>query len=385
MVALATWVLPFCSSRICVLVGLPLTTKVPLRPAAMLAPLRPTMSRLTSTRWPCRVAKLREVAALWAMMRTKHEKATPSSCGTSDQPTPRAVRSAGSRPASARRSPPRATRPAGCEARMIDRMTATIAPGTFGTKRLKPRMIASVPRAKASVGQAGVAQMGQRRPLLLEPAALSLGDPEHVGQLAGEDLDAHAGEEADQHRGGQEVAEEPQPQQSGEHEQDAAHERGQRGQGEPLRRVRREPGDPEGGEATGEDRCGGGVGTDDEEPGRAEQREDERREENRVETGDHRHLGDRGVAHGLGDGHRREGEPRDDVRLQPRSLVATQRLRSQPGRAGGPIRTHVRLPSLVGRASSARYRSSSSSSPSCFGNRVNTMTAPPRIAMMPAV
>ena len=81
MVMLATWVLPFCSSRIWVLVGLPLTTKVPLRPAAMLAPLSPTMSRLMSTRSPCRVAKLREVAALWAMIRTKQENATPSQTG----------------------------------------------------------------------------------------------------------------------------------------------------------------------------------------------------------------------------------------------------------------------------------------------------------------
>ena len=72
---LATWVRPFCSSRIWVLVGLPLTTKVPVRPAAKLAPLSPTMSRFTSTRWPCFIAKLREVAALWAMISTKQENA----------------------------------------------------------------------------------------------------------------------------------------------------------------------------------------------------------------------------------------------------------------------------------------------------------------------
>ncbi len=49
MVRLESWVRPFWSSRICVFVGLPLTTKVPLRPAAKLAPDRPTMSRFTST------------------------------------------------------------------------------------------------------------------------------------------------------------------------------------------------------------------------------------------------------------------------------------------------------------------------------------------------
>ena len=50
MVMLASWVLPRCSSRICVFVGLPFTTNVPLRPAARLAPARPTMSRLMSAR-----------------------------------------------------------------------------------------------------------------------------------------------------------------------------------------------------------------------------------------------------------------------------------------------------------------------------------------------
>ena len=72
----ATWVVPPCSSRIWVLVGLPLTTNVPAsgRPRA-LAPARPTMSRLTSTRSPCFIAKLRDVAALCAMIRTKQENA----------------------------------------------------------------------------------------------------------------------------------------------------------------------------------------------------------------------------------------------------------------------------------------------------------------------
>ena len=88
MVMLAIWVRPFCSSRIWVLVGLPFTTKVPLSPAAKLAPLSPTRSRLTSTRWPCLIAKLREVAALWAMIRTKQEKAIPSTLGTSLQVIP---------------------------------------------------------------------------------------------------------------------------------------------------------------------------------------------------------------------------------------------------------------------------------------------------------
>ena len=89
MVMLATWVLPFCSSRIWVFVGLPLTTNVPDSPAARFAPLSPTMSRLMSTRWPCRVAKLREVAALCAMIRTKQENATPEHLGDVGPADPR--------------------------------------------------------------------------------------------------------------------------------------------------------------------------------------------------------------------------------------------------------------------------------------------------------
>ena len=73
IVKFATWLRPCCSSRISVLVGEPLTTKVPVRPAARLAPKSPMMSRLMSTLSPCFMAKLREVAALWAMIRITHE------------------------------------------------------------------------------------------------------------------------------------------------------------------------------------------------------------------------------------------------------------------------------------------------------------------------
>ena len=88
IVMLATCDLPCCPSRIWVLVGLPLTTKVPVRPAATFAALSPTRSWLTSTCSPCRAAKLREVAALWAMMSTKQENAIPQDPGISLQSMP---------------------------------------------------------------------------------------------------------------------------------------------------------------------------------------------------------------------------------------------------------------------------------------------------------
>ncbi len=171
IVMLATCVLPCWPSRIWVLVGLPLTTKVPLSPAATFAPLSPMRSWLTSTRSPCRDAKLLDVAALWAMMRTKHEKATPARPGMSDQPTP-CGRPIGGKPPW---TVPMTATPWvdiwNDADTTMDSTTATMAPGTAGANLLKPRISASVPTAKARVGRLVCAEMGQRVPLLLEPVA----------------------------------------------------------------------------------------------------------------------------------------------------------------------------------------------------------------------
>ena len=101
IVMLASWDRPRCSSRIWVLVGLPLTTNVPLRPAAMFAPNSPTRSRFTSTRSLCLAAKLREVAALWATISTKQLKATPSTLGTSLHTSPDGIPIGGNPPCTA--------------------------------------------------------------------------------------------------------------------------------------------------------------------------------------------------------------------------------------------------------------------------------------------
>ena len=150
------------------------------------------MSRLTSTRSPCFIAKLREVAALWAMISTKQENATASTLGTSLQVMPGgqadrrepALHRADHRHAvggrvGGRRHDDRAAR------------TATIAPGTFGRNRLKPTMITSVAsrEREGRPGDVGAACVIQS-PLLLEPVAGALRDAEHVRDLAGEHLDA---------------------------------------------------------------------------------------------------------------------------------------------------------------------------------------------------
>ena len=46
------------------------------------------MSRFTSARSPCFIAKLREVAALWAMISTKQANAVDTTAGMSSQVMP---------------------------------------------------------------------------------------------------------------------------------------------------------------------------------------------------------------------------------------------------------------------------------------------------------
>ena len=141
---------PF-SSRIWVLVGLPLTTKVPESPAAKSAADSPTMSRLMSTRSPCLAAKLREVAALWATIRTKQEKATPNTSTASLRVTP-CGRPNGGGPAGT--APTTATPSAVASIAVEMAMhakTAIRAPGIFGMNLLNPMINTSVNAAKPTV------------------------------------------------------------------------------------------------------------------------------------------------------------------------------------------------------------------------------------------
>src|SRR6476646_3830032 len=80
----ASWLRPPAPSTICVLVGLPLTTKVPDTPAAALAKPRPTRSTSSLKRSPYLAANAREVAALWARITMKIENAVAASAGASE-------------------------------------------------------------------------------------------------------------------------------------------------------------------------------------------------------------------------------------------------------------------------------------------------------------
>ena len=111
---------------------------------------------------------------------------------------------------------------------MIDRTTATMAPGTSAANRLKPRMMARVASAKANVSHWIAPRCVIRSHCCWNQVPVPFGMPEHVGDLAGEDLHADTGEEADEHRGAEEVAEEAEPEEPGDEQQDAADERDER-------------------------------------------------------------------------------------------------------------------------------------------------------------
>ena len=193
------------------------------------------MSRFTSTRSPCFIAKLREVAALCAMIRTKQEKAMPSTLGTSPHEMPAGSPIGGKPPLT---EPTTATP---CEdasvtaETMMSRTTATMAPGTLGRNRLNATMMAIVAAPNANV----VHEMSDSDVIQCHCCSnqlpRSLRDSQQVGDLAGEHLDADSGEEADQHRGGQEVTQEPEPQQPSDEQHAAADDRDQAAERDPLR------------------------------------------------------------------------------------------------------------------------------------------------------
>ena len=295
------------------------------------------MSRLMSTRWPCFIAKLREVAALCAMIRKKHDSATPITAGMSVRLMP-CGRPIGGRPPCT--GPITATPwlvASSAFDRMIERITAITAPGILRLMSLQPTMMTSVPRANSTVHRFASATCVMVYHCCSNQLPLPFGMPSMLGDLPRQHLDADAGEEADQHRGAEEVAEEAEPQQAREDQQHTADQCDQARPGDPLGRIRREPGDAETGEPRGQDRRRRGVGTDHEQARRTEQREQQRREDDRVQARDHRRLRDRGVAHHLGDGDRGEGHTGDQISGQPARLVLAHPLRDDFGDRGHAV------------------------------------------------
>ncbi len=154
---------------------------------------------------------------------------------------------------------------------------------------------------------------------LLEGRAAALADAEQPAELAERHLDADTGQEADEDAVGQEVGDEPEPQQaSGDHEH-AAHESRESGHRDPLRgRGCTGGGDPA--EADRQDGSRRRVGTHDEVARRPEDGEGQHGQDQGVEPGDDRHLRDLRVAHDLGHGERGQCGAGDELGGQPRTI-----------------------------------------------------------------
>src|SRR5947199_8182377 len=96
VVSCEIWLRPPAPSTIWVLVGLPFTTNVPDKPAPTLARVSPTRSLFSLKRSLYLAAYALDVAALWARMTRKQEKAVGMSGGTLLQVTPCGRPNAGS-------------------------------------------------------------------------------------------------------------------------------------------------------------------------------------------------------------------------------------------------------------------------------------------------
>src|SRR4051794_30050461 len=99
------------------------------------------------------MAKLRDVAALWAMIRMKQETAIPKQAANSWMSMPCGSPIGGNPPVTEpTTATPWAFASVTADTAMSNR-TATIAPGTLGRYRLNPKMINNVAAAKAVVVQ----------------------------------------------------------------------------------------------------------------------------------------------------------------------------------------------------------------------------------------
>ena len=153
IVRLATWVRPPCSSRIWVLVGLPLTTKVPRQPGGEVGAAEPEDVPVHVD--PLAVLQ-REAAGGRRALGDDQDEAGEGDAEHLGYVAPGDALRQPDRREPARHRPTTATPCAAASSaadRMIDRTTATIAPGTLGTKRSNPTMSPRHRAAKATVSR----------------------------------------------------------------------------------------------------------------------------------------------------------------------------------------------------------------------------------------
>ena len=146
-------------------------------------------------------------------------------------------------------------------------------------------------------------------------------EPEQLGQLRDDhgDRDAHQVAEADGHR--QQLGHEAEPRHpAGEHDR-PDEDRQQTGERDPCRLVAARG---ERDDRRGHKRRHGRVGSQDEDPRRAQQEVHDERHQRRVQAGDRRQARELAVRHPLGHEQGSEDGARDDVAPQRRAAVASQ-------------------------------------------------------------
>ena len=144
---------------------------------------------------------------------------------------------------------------------------------------------------------------------LLSRAAAAHVEPEHLAQHRDGNLDADTGQETDQHRTRQEIRQEAKPEQARDQQEPGGEQRHRANQ----RHVSRTGRGRDVVEAAREDCRRGRVRGDDEVPRRADRRERDQRQQQRVQPGDDVSPGDARVAQDLRNVHRGQGERRERV------------------------------------------------------------------------
>ena len=143
------------------------------------------------------------------------------------------------------------------------------------------------------------------------------GDTDHVAEHRRTDLHADTDQKADQRRAGQEIGEKAELENAGEHEQPGCQQRDHADERHVVLAGRL----GHARERAGEDRGGRRIRRHDEMARRAEDREGDERQENRVEAGDDRRSGDPRVAEHLRDVHRGQRQAGPGVAKRARGRI----------------------------------------------------------------
>ena len=199
--------------------------------------------------------------------------------------------------------------------------TATRTPGMRGSTRWKPRIRTrlATPTARAAPAVSPSAMPRSEPGRLVDQAVGVDREAEELGQLAHDDGESQAVHVADLGRLGQELGDEPELEDSGEHGDGAHHQRQQRGVGH--RAVGISVGCHQWDDRRRDHGAQRGVRAEHQHPGRPEDRVPDETQDGRVEPGDGWQAGQLGVGHPLRHEQRGQDQTRDKVLAQPPGAV----------------------------------------------------------------